>query len=149
MCANYSWAWGPPWSAVAIPSVTPLEKTNFSLSHQASITKRFYVGVEFYVHFCSPCWNFVWLKSGQVLSMWSQSLCVRITPTLLHITPTLLCLESTLSWESSTTSGSYSSLLLLIDPWAWRGSVWWKQSYLGLRTPMSHYLHTVQFVSLC
>lgn len=29
--ANYSWAWGLPWSMVHIPSIAPLEKTKFVL----------------------------------------------------------------------------------------------------------------------
>lgn len=71
--ANYSWAWGKPWSVFDCPSDNPLEKMDFPSRQPLQIVS--WLGWGFIPTTLSYCWDLGWLELVQVsyelpMSLW-------------------------------------------------------------------------------
>jgi hypothetical protein len=76
--ANYTRAWGLPWSVIDLPNNIPLKKTNFPISSRYQLQMASWLGVELVSTSPSHCWYFVWLGPVQFLCVLPQSLWVPI-----------------------------------------------------------------------
>lgn len=93
---------------VDLPESTLIKKTD-SPSPRATNCKSSFVKVKLRARLPCPCWNFVWLKLGQVLRMLSQLL-----QFICACAPTLQCLEDSVSMQSFSRTQKQAGPILFL-----------------------------------
>lgn len=72
------WAWTLSWSVFDIPSVVPLNKTDFSSSSTYQLQIAFWLEVRLVLTSSALYWCFVWPECVQILCMLSQPLWIHM-----------------------------------------------------------------------